>query len=522
MSAAPHSRDHAAISPGLAEFRVLARGTRVIPVTRRLIADGETPVGLYRKLALDADGSARPGTFLLESAQGGAWARYSFIGASAVATLSEREGQTHWLGTPPAGLPVDGDPLATAESVLRQLASPLGGLHGDLPPLACGLVGYIGWDAVRRWEKLGPGADDELGVPELALMIPGDLAIYDHYTAEVVLVANAINMDGSAERVDAAHADAAARLDRMTRALLAPAPATVVAGDFSAVPEVQHYSERADYTEAIHAAKRAIVDGEAFQVVLAQRFTTACEAAPLEVYRALRRTNPSPYMYLLNLQGTEETGFAVIGSSPEALVTVKENEVYTHPIAGSRPRGAHPEDDALLAKELLDDPKERAEHLMLVDLARNDLAKVSVPGTVDVVEFMEIERFSHIMHLSSTVTGRLARGVTGIDVLKATFPAGTLSGAPKPRALQLIDELEPVGRGIYGGVVGYLSFSGDLDLAIAIRTGVLKDGRMTVQAGGGIVADSVPELEIQESENKAAAVLRAARAAATLRPPEPS
>ncbi|WGW13775.1 anthranilate synthase component I [Saxibacter everestensis] len=493
----------------LEQFRALAPDHRVIPVTRRLIADAETPVGLYRKLA---DGA--PGTFLLESSGGGTWARYSFVGVRSLATLTERDGQAHWLGTPPAGIPTSGDPLEAAAATLAALATDR---HDDLPPLTSGLVGYFGWDVVRRWEKLGHGPIDELQIPELSLMLAADLAIFDHLEGTVLLIANAVNVDNTADRVDEAYQDACDRLDAMTTALAQPAASTVSVADLHTEPELKNRTTHDDYVAAIEAGKRAIVDGEVFQVVLAQRFDLPCDVEPLEVYRILRGSNPSPYMYLLSLQDSAGRGYAIVGSSPEALVKVTGTEVITHPIAGSRPRGSTPEDDQRLGAELLEDAKERAEHLMLVDLARNDLSKVCRPGTVEVVEFMEIERYSHIMHLVSTVIGRLGPNYSAFDVLRATFPAGTLSGAPKPRALRLIDQLEPVSRGVYGGVVGYLDFTGDLDLAIAIRTALLKDGYAHVQAGGGIVADSVPETEIIESENKAAAVLRAVAIAQTMR-----
>lgn len=499
-------------SPSLEGFRREARESRVVPVTRRLLAEDATPIGIYRALA-----EGRPGSFLLESADTTTWARYSFIGVSAVATLTEVDGQARWTGAVPAGVPTDGDPIVAVAQTLRLLSSPA---REDLAPLVGGMVGYLGWDVVRRWEKLGPKPPDEVQIPELVMMIPGDLVIFDHYASSVVLVANAINIDGGPERVDEAYQDALARLDDMTEALSRPRTPSLVSLDESAVPQVSNRTTHEDYVAAIEAGKRAIVDGEVFQVVLAQRFDSPSDVAPLDLYRSLRASNPSPYMYLLTLLDGAGEVFSVVGSSPEALVTVNDGEAITHPIAGSRPRGETPEHDKELARELLADPKERAEHLMLVDLARNDLAKVCRPGTVDVVEFMDIERYSHIMHIVSTVTGRLEPGTSGLDVLRATFPAGTLSGAPKPRALRLIDELEPVSRGIYGGVVGYLSFSGDLDMAIAIRTGVLRKGMLHVQAGGGIVADSVPETEIIESQNKAAAVLRAAAVAATAASPD--
>jgi anthranilate synthase component 1 len=285
---------------------------------------------------------------------------------------------------------------------------------------------------------------------------------------------------------------------------------------------VRHRWNEESYLAAIDRGKEAIVEGDVFQVVISRRFEMDCAAPALDVYRILRNTNPSPYMYLFSFADGEGREYSIVGSSPESLVTVTAEEVITHPIAGSRPRGRNVEADKALAEDLLADSKERSEHLMLVDLARNDLSKVCLPGTVDVTEFMQVERFSHIMHLVSTVVGTLAPGRTAYDVLAATFPAGTLSGAPKPRALRLLDELEPVRRGIYGGVVGYLDFAGDMDMAIAIRSALLKDGLAYVQAGGGIVADSDNAAEALESANKAAAPLRAVHAAASLRALDPA
>jgi anthranilate synthase component 1 len=347
-----------------------------------------------------------------------------------------------------------------------------------------------------------------------------DLAVLDHSDSTVLLVANAVNYDNSDERVDEAWADAVARLDRMTAELAAAAPSTVAVHDVPAAPQPHQRSTRDEYLAAVRAGKEAIRDGEVFQVVLAQRFDLDCPAEAIDVYRVLRAVNPSPYMYLYRTTDPAGRRLDVVGSSPEALVTVTDGRVVTHPIAGTRWRGATPHEDVQLAEELLADTKERAEHLMLVDLARNDLGRVCVAGSVEVVQFMEVERYSHVMHLVSTVEGDLAPGRTAYDVLQATFPAGTLSGAPKPRAMEIIDELEPVRRGLYGGVVGYLDVAGDMDLAIAIRTALLRDGVAHVQAGAGIVADSAPEREDDECRNKAAAVLRAVATAATLRTPE--
>jgi anthranilate synthase component 1 len=472
------------------------------------MADAETPVGLYRKLARD-----RPGSFLLESAEhGGVWSRYSIIGAASHAILTERDGEAVWSGGEvPAGIPVGGDPLFVVQEVLRTLHTPR---QPGLPPLTGGLVGYLGYDVVRRWERLPVKTDADLKLPELALMLATDLAVLDHSDGTVLLIANAINYDATEERADQAWADAVSRLDRMSAQLAGPAASTVATADFDVPPTVSSRTPKPDFVSAVESAKEAIAAGEAFQIVVSQRFDVPCPADALDVYRVLRSLNPSPYMYLLRLDD-----FDIVGCSPEALVKVTDDKVMAHPIAGTRWRGETPEEDAALASELLADDKERAEHLMLVDLARNDLGRVCRPGSVDVIDFMSVERYSHVMHIVSTVVGDLQTDRTAFDVLAATFPAGTLSGAPKVRAMELIEELEPTRRGVYGGTVGYFDFAGDMDMAIAIRTAVLRDGRAHVQAGGGIVADSNAEAEFQESVNKATAVLRAIGVAATLRAP---
>lgn len=501
-------------SPG--EFTDLAAERRVIPVVRRLLADGVTPVGLYRTLAQE-----RPGTFILESAQSdGTWSRYSFVGVRSRATLTVADGAATWLGDVPAGVPTTGDPLAVLEETLEVLRTDA--LPG-LPPFTGGLVGALGWDVVRRWEPTLPAtAPDELGVPELTLCLASDLAVVDHATSSVWLVANAINFDGSPDRAEEAYADAVERLDAMQHELVAVrasgASDVTVLRDDVAEPALEFRTSRADYEAAVEAGKEAIRDGEVFQVVLSQRLDLDCPASPLDVYRALRTINPSPYMYCFQLVDAAGKEFAVVGSSPETLVKVDDGRVTTFPIAGSRPRGADPAADAVLAEELLADPKEQAEHIMLVDLSRNDLVKVCSPGTVEVTDFMAVARYSHIMHLCSTVTGRLRDGASAVGTLRATFPAGTLSGAPKPRAIALIDELEPASRGIYGGCVGYFDLSGNMDMAIAIRTALIRGGRASVQAGAGIVADSVPATEYVESRDKAAAAVRAVQLAARLVP----
>ncbi|MEU8464156.1 anthranilate synthase component I [Streptomyces sp. NPDC029003] len=488
----------------LETFRKLAADRRVIPVSRKLLADGDTPVGLYRKLAAE-----RPGTFLLESAENGrSWSRYSFVGVRSDATLTVEDGRAHWIGTPPVGVPTDGDPLEALRATVEALHTPRD-LAAGMPPFTGGMVGYLGYDIVRRLERIGDHTEDDLRLPELTMLLTSDLAVLDHWDGTVLLIANAINHNALDTGADEAHADAVARLDAMEADLARPAPYAPAALPESALPPFDALWGGEKYQAAVEDVKERIRAGEAFQVVPSQRFETPCHASALDVYRVLRATNPSPYMYLFRF----ENGFDVVGSSPEALVKVEDGRAMVHPIAGTRHRGATPQEDNDLADELLADPKERAEHLMLVDLGRNDLGRVCEPGSVEVVDFMSIERYSHVMHIVSTVTGRVAEGKTAFDVLTACFPAGTLSGAPKPRAMQIIEELEPSRRGLYGGCVGYLDFAGDSDTAIAIRTALLRDGTAYVQAGAGVVADSVPELEDQECRNKAAAVLRAVGAA---------
>ena len=484
-------------TPSAEEFAAL--DAPLVPVVRRLLVDGDTAVGVYRKLA-----GNRPGTFLLESAeQGKQWSRWSFVGVHCASVLTERDGKALWLGE---GLPTTSeDPLEALREANALLQSPV--LPG-LPPFTGGLVGYLAYDVVRRLERLPSTSPDELGMPELTMMLATDLAVLDHDDGSVWLIANVLR-GGSYD-------DAVTRLDAMTAALAAPGEPSVSV--LSLVePVVTSRTPEPDYLAGVETVKEHIRAGDAFQVVLSQRFSVDTQADALDVYRVLRATNPSPYMYLLRFAG-RESPYDVVGSSPEALVTVSGGEAVLHPIAGTRPRGGTPEEDVALAAELLADPKERSEHVMLVDLGRNDLGRVCAPGSVEVVDFMTIERYSHVMHIVSTVVGQLAPGRTAFDALCATFPAGTLSGAPKPRAMEIIEALEPIRRNLYGGCVGYLSASGDLDMAIAIRTAVLHQGKAVVQAGGGLVADSDPQAELAECQNKAAAVLRAIAAADTLRP----
>ena len=494
--------------PELAEFRAALDRDRVVPVMRRLLADAETPVGAYRKLA-----AGRSGTFLLESAEhGGVWSRYSFIGVHSAATLSERDGQAVWTGIGPEDHP--SDPLDALRDAVARLHTER--RDPDLPPLTGGLVGYLGYDAVRRMERLPDLTTDDLRVPELEFLLATDLAVLDHSDGSILLIANVIRRltPHAEDDPDRAYAEAVARLDAMAAALAAPAPSSVATVDVTPGElKTSGPTSSAEYMAAVETAKEYIRAGDAFQIVVSQRFECDVDADPLDVYRVLRASNPSPYMYLLRFDDV-----AVVGSSPEVLVKVDGRRALMHPIAGTRPRGATPQDDAALAAQLLADEKERAEHVMLVDLGRNDLGRVCVPGTVEVINLMEVERYSHVMHLVSTVVGEVAEPHTTVDVLCACFPAGTLSGAPKVRAMEIIEELEPTRRGLYGGVVGYFDVGGDMDTAIAIRTVLIRDGRAFVQAGAGIVADSDPLAEDAECRNKAAAVLRAIAAAGTLRP----
>ncbi|WP_040790247.1 anthranilate synthase component I [Nocardia paucivorans] len=490
-------------------FRELAAEHRVVPVTRKVLADSETPLSAYRKLAGD-----RAGTFLFESAENGrSWSRWSFIGAGSPSALTVVDGAAAWLGATPADAPTGGDPLDALRETLELLRTER--LPG-LPPLTGGMVGYLGYDAVRRMERLPEIAVDDLQLPEMVLLLATDLAAFDHHEGAITLIANAVNWNGTAEHVDEAYDDAVARLDRMTAALATPAPSTVSVFD-QPEPVFRRSRTPEQFGEGVRRLVREIEAGEAFQVVLSQRFEMDYGGTPVDLYRMLRAANPSPYMYLLHIPDADGgTAFSIVGSSPESLVTVKDGVATTHPIAGTRWRGATEEDDRLLEKGLLADEKENAEHLMLVDLGRNDLGRVCEPGTVRVSQYRHVERYSHVMHLVSTVSGRLAPGKIALDAVRACFPAGTLSGAPKVRAMELIEELEPTRRGVYGGVVGYLDFAGDADTAIAIRTALLKDGIAYVQAGAGIVADSQAEYEDTESRNKAMAVLRAIAAAETV------
>ena len=495
------------VRPGFEEFVRLAARHSVVPVWRELLGDLETPVGAFRKLG-DQDGSV-----LLESVEHGErWGRYSFIGTDPFATLTIRGGRASWTGRPPAGL-ADGPPLEVLREALRRLRSP--SLPG-LPPLFAGAVGYLGYDLVRELERLPDQTEDDLQLPEGVLVFPRSVVVFDHLGQRLVLVANVVVTQ--ATDLEAAWADASRRIDVLAARLSVPVASTPTPLP-AAGPPAAAASDLAPgrYQEMVRQALEHIGAGDVFQVVPSQRFSVPTTADPFDVYRVLRVVNPSPYMYFLRLPGV-----TVAGSSPEVLVTVQGRRATMRPIAGTRPRGADADADLALEAELLADEKERAEHVMLVDLARNDLGRVCRPGTVRVDEFMRVERYSHVMHLVSDVVGELAGDVAAFDVLAASFPAGTVSGSPKVRAMEIIDDLERHRRGPYAGCVGYFDFSGNLDTCITIRTCVFVDGVAYCQAGAGVVADSVPELEERETEAKARVLLTAVAAAEALSVPAAS
>lgn len=512
-------RDIGPIFPTREAFRDLAAADhKVIPVTTTLLPDGLTPVGIYRRLANDA-----PGTFLLESAgQDGSWSRYSFIGAGTAATLTEHNGQAHWMGNVPAGVPATGKPLEVLEAALEFLQTDVrSDISEALPYLVSGFVGFLGWDTVRAWIELGDGPADDLNLPSMAMNLVTDLAIYDSFDGTVTLVANAINFDGEATGVNDAYDRAVARLQDMTQRLIEPvadpvsvAPAGWLDRDFS--EDIAHSWPEQEFLNAVRKTQQSIRDGEVAQLVISRRFTTPTQATAFDTYRVLRAINPSPYMFLYTFEYPDREGvYHLVGASPETLVSVKDRRVLTHPIGGSKPRDPR-RTLRSISEELLNDPKERDEHLQLVDLAKAELASVCAPGTLEVSDFMIVQQFSHILHLVSTVEGDIAANTTAMDVLRANFPAGTLSGSPKKRALELLDEWEPHARGPFGGTVGYFDLAGNMDMAITIRTAVLKDQVAYLQAGAGIVAESVPATEAAETLTKATAAIRAVLAAQQL------
>jgi len=491
--------------PSRSRFLELAGSYPVVPVSIEVLADRDTPVSVYESLVGDEDG------FLLESVEGGErWARWSFAGWRPHFTLVAHDGVVTAEGAAPPTLP-EGDPLTVLAAVLERYATPDPadlGLGDPAPPLFAGAVGYLAYDAVRYLERLPGKPPDDRGLPEMVWQFFSHLAVVDRFRQTVRLVRN-VFVDGDPEGLyETAVADLTAAVDQLGRKaerIVVPRPR------FGELPEVTANLSRTGFEAAVRTAVEHIRAGDAFQIVPSVRFATPFTGDPFHVYRALRLVNPSPFMFYVR------NGSVVIaGSSPELMSRVRNGRVTSRPIAGTQRRGAGPAEDALLEAELLANPKERAEHVMLVDLARNDLGRVCEFGSVQVDELMVIERFSHVMHIVSGVSGTLRPGLGPVDVLRATFPHGTVSGAPKVRAMEIIDELEPTGRGPYAGAVGYVDFSGNLDTAIALRT-MVADGRTAwVQAGAGVVADSDPTAEYEECRTKAAAVLAAIAAAGHL------
>jgi anthranilate synthase component 1 len=491
------------LEPSLEEARELAREGNVIPVRARLVDDCETPVSAFLKLrAGEPDGAP---CFLLESAEQGQVGRYSFVGLRPRALLRWDDGVlSEWSGIdlsaedePTATEPAPDPYAAVAARLQRYRPAPVPGL----PPFAGGAVGFFAYDLVRTVEPLGEPNPDPLGLPDMALMVTDAMLIFDHLRHELTILACAfVEEDGS---VEAAYEKAAATIaemrERLRGAVPAPAHPTV-----AEPPEFESNVSREEFEASVARIVKYVHAGDAFQVVPSQRFSAPAPVEAFSVYRGLRAVNPSPYMYFL-----EFGDFQIAGASPEPLVKVIGDRVEARPIAGTSPRGGSEDEDRRLAERLINDPKERAEHVMLVDLGRNDLGRVCEYGSVKVDELMVVETYSHVLHIVSQVSGRLKEGVSAMDVLRSALPAGTLSGAPKVRAMQIIDELETVKRCSYGGAIGYLSWDGDLDTAIHIRTVVCKDGQLHVQAGGGTVADAQPSYEYVESVNKARAVFRA-------------
>ncbi len=497
--------------PDPAEFAALAKEHAIVPVWCEVVADTLTPVACFASVVGEDDG------FLLESVEGGErWGRYSFVGRRPLATLTARGravATTGRLGLRDTGRGV----LDAVEDLVTRFRSPT--LPG-LPPLHGGLVGYLGYDVVREVERLPHPPTDDLGHPDAALVVIGQFCAFDHWRQRIVLIDNVVVPQSPAGEVDASAVAASYEAACLRLRQLASDCARPGSGELLAAPErgldkavASRTMSSEEYRSAIAVAKEYITAGDIFQVVLSQRYDLELGADPFDVYRALRLLNPSPYLYFLRFPEV-----TVVGASPEPMVRLRDRIVTSRPIAGSRPRGESEQHDRLLEGELAEDPKEVAEHIMLVDLARNDVGRVVRFGTEKVDELMTIERYSHIMHITSQVSGELSDGKGPIDVLRATLPAGTLSGAPKVRAMEIIDALEPTKRCVYGGVVGYIDFSGNVDTAIAIRTMVVTpDGRASIQAGAGIVADSDPQREDEECDHKAGALLVAVTAARGMR-----
>ncbi len=492
------------ISPDPDRFLELAAEHTVVPVWTEVLADLETPVSAFLKLVGDDHG------FVFESVEHGErWSRFSFIGRDPVATLVLREGVVTVTGDPGIELDTDHGMLAALEQLLAAHSSPE---IEDLPPLFGGLAGFLGYDVVREIEHLPDAPPDDHGMPDAVMSLIGSLAVFDHWRQRILLIESVMTGGLDRDGLLAARARAVGAVTAAAERLAEPLaePPAEPPDPTEENPEVTSPTASGEYRRAVEVAKEHILAGDIFQVVLSQRFDLELGAEPFDVYRVLRQVNPSPYMYFLRTEGV-----TLVGSSPEPMVQLRGRTVISRPIAGTRRRGVDDEHDRRLAAELIEHPKERAEHVMLVDLARNDVGRVAEFGTVRPDEFMTLERYSHVMHLTSQVSGTLRDGLGPIDVLRATLPAGTVSGAPKVRAMEIIDALEPVKRGPYAGVVGYLDWSGNLDTAICIRTMFVRADGVTasLQAGAGVVADSVPEDEDLECHNKAAALLAAIPAA---------
>ncbi len=485
-----------ATAPDPDAFRRAARSATVVPVVRELLADWWTPVSAFRSLV-----GSETNTFLLESVEGGEQVgRFSFLGRRPYLVVRARDGRITVSGSDAPRHPdLEGPPLEVLARILAVYRSP--GL-GGLPPFISGAVGVFGYDTIRWVEDLPDLERTPVAEDELTLLFLEDVVAFDHVRRRLYLVANA-RVPNAADP-GAAYADAVARLDRMQADLFAPSAPPEPGLATVAVPEPEVNMEPERFKEAVRTAKEHIRAGDIFQVVLSQRFTVPGNPGDLALYRALRAINPSPYMFLLRLDEA-----SVVGSSPEPLLRVTGDRLTYHPIAGTVPRSGEPEEDSRRAESLRNDPKEQAEHVMLVDLGRNDLGRVAVPGSVRVEELMVVERYSHVMHLVSSLAATLREGVTPLEALYACFPAGTVSGAPKVRAMEIIEALEPDRRGLYAGAVGYLDFSGNLDTCIALRTMVVRSDSVRVQAGAGIVADSDPDREYEETRHKARALLEA-------------
>lgn len=478
------------------QFQQLAsEGYNRIPVTREVLADLDTPLSTYLKLANG------PYSYLFESVQGGEkWGRYSIIGLPCRQVVRiYGESIEIWKDGECQETVTHSDPLQWVEDFQQRFRVPE---IDNMPRFSGGLVGYFGYDTVRYVESRLQGVNkpDPLQTPDILLMVSDEVVVFDNLSGKLLMV---VHVDaGQADAWEAGQSRLGQLLDLLRRPIRIPGalkePGKINEEDF-----VSGFTEEG-FKAAVIRVKEYIVEGDAMQVVLSQRLSVPYKAPPLDLYRALRSLNPSPYMFYLDLGD-----FHIVGSSPEILVRLEDDIVTVRPIAGTRPRGKDEAEDLALEKELLADPKELAEHLMLIDLGRNDAGRVSQTGTVELTEKMLVERYSHVMHIVSNVTGQIKKDMSAIDVLRATFPAGTVSGAPKIRAMEIIDELEPVKRGVYAGAVGYLSWSGNMDTAIAIRTAVIKDDTLTIQAGAGIVADSVPENEWAETMNKGRAIFRA-------------